>query len=595
MEAETTVRATEPTLDCVAAYKALRKAASETSIEQVDLISWLLVYNRIGFHAKLSDKEIEKHFAEDAKKAPMRKTHAYRGGIKKAVDAIVAQGFDRKLISDISPYENGHSSPYEVAYNAAELDNAIEHHWAGIVGYLKTHHELQEIMVWNSTSDRIDKYDEGHWQTDETASIVSLLRRKLLRELQDRMEVLQELSARAPEPKDKRFKNQFQSLADKYKAIIAQIESPKGMNTLIEQIAMTESMVVSEGQFDADAYKINLLNGVYDLKENAFSGFPKHIDRLCRNQVQANYRRNADCQQFKAFLKRIFADDESIKFAQKYFGVGLSGEMLELCLILYGSGCNGKSTLVNAVSRILQNYATSFSIAALIGDGNSRGANAEYEARKLKGVRMAFAAEAKQGGSLDEAVLKRITSKDPVCGRYPFERPISFLPTHKTVLLTNHLPKVAASDKGTWRRIALVKMEYDFDGDANKMKDSEVVAMFDAERDGILNWLLEGWKAYQTEGLNIPAKISGDSEEFRMDNDKLLALLKERFEFDSLSKMLLKDAWMVFNANGNDCAITSDRGFSKELKQRGFTVCQGGASHATYVHGLKPKASDKPS
>ena len=78
------------------------------------------------------------------------------------------------------------------------------------------------------------------------------------------------------------------------------------------------------------------------------------------------------------------------------------------------------------------------------------------ELMKLRGARLAVAYETADGVTLDDAKIKRVASTDTIAARGLHKDSIEFLPTHKTVLVTNHKPKMNATDYGTWRRVCLI-------------------------------------------------------------------------------------------------------------------------------------------
>ena len=474
-----------------------------------------------------------------------------------------------------------------------KLEAVIGNNWMGIVNYLVDSHRLTDLLRWNRTSEGLDVFKNGKWEPDRKAESYNLLRGMLLPRLIFRLGELKEkaLAYIPKETDDKRKKNPVEALCDSMSSWILRLQSPQGMETLIQAIAQTPGLVISEEDYDASPYLLNLVNGVYDLKANLFIAAENisPSDRLCRHQITCSYDAKAKAPEWEKFCGKVFADSDATRYVQTYIGAGLSGEMIERCLILYGAGSNGKSTLLAMVSALVGGYATSFNIAALMGD--SRGVNSEYEIRKLKGARMAFATESREGAKLDESILKKICSKDKVCARFPYELPIQFQPTHKTILATNHKPRVEAADKGTWRRLSMVSMSYDFDLDVEKKLDVEVEAIFQRELPGVLNWVIEGWRRYRSEGLLVPASIEADTREYRCEEDKLMEWISEQFEVTNklADQVELSAVWTLYDGRLDwQKDIKSNRTLKKELQSRGFKVATG-AGNKVYVHGIAPK------
>lgn len=69
------------------------------------------------------------------------------------------------------------------------------------------------------------------------------------------------------------------------------------------------------------------------------------------------YDNNATSKKFQRFLKDTFKDEKLIKYMQRLLGYCLTGETGEQeVYFAYGSGANGKSTLLSLVRYIMNDY-----------------------------------------------------------------------------------------------------------------------------------------------------------------------------------------------------------------------------------------------
>jgi hypothetical protein len=66
------------------------------------------------------------------------------------------------------------------------------------------------------------------------------------------------------------------------------------------------------------------------------------------------------------------------------------------------------------------------------------------------------ASESKEGGVLDETIVKELTGGDTVSARFLFREHFDFRPMFKLWLATNHRPTIRGSDHAIWRRIRLI-------------------------------------------------------------------------------------------------------------------------------------------
>ena len=91
---------------------------------------------------------------------------------------------------------------------------------------------------------------------------------------------------------------------------------------------------------------------------------------------------------------------------------------------------------------------------------------------------------------LNTSVVKQLCSTDPIFAEKKFKAPFSFEPSHTLVLYTNHLPKVSASDDGTWRRLIVIPFHAKIQGQADKKNYTQY--LIDNAGGAVLSWLIEG-------------------------------------------------------------------------------------------------------
>ena len=68
---------------------------------------------------------------------------------------------------------------------------------------------------------------------------------------------------------------------------------------------------------------------------------------------------------------------------------------------------------------------------------------------------------------MNTANVKQLCSTDEIYAEKKYKDPFSYTPTHTLVLYTNHLPKVGAIDKGTWRRLIVIPFDAKIEGSAD--------------------------------------------------------------------------------------------------------------------------------
>src|SRR5690606_28494486 len=153
----------------------------------------------------------------------------------------------------------------------------------------------------------------------------------------------------------------------------------------------------------------------------------------------------------------------------------------------YGLGANGKSTFMEALARLMGPYAQVLPPEAITGDLQRRGDQATPEFARLPGARMVRCAELPRGQGIKESVLKMLTGGEPILVRHLHARFFEFTPTFKAIGSGNDRPPIAGVDEGIWRRMKLVPWEVTIPPKERRPM-AKVLAEFEAERPGILNW-----------------------------------------------------------------------------------------------------------
>ena len=253
---------------------------------------------------------------------------------------------------------------------------------------------------------------------------------------------------------------------------------------------------------------------------------------------------------------------------------------LEALIIEYGEGRNGKSTFWNTISRVLGTYAGNMS-ADTLTVGCRR--NVKPEMAELKGKRLIIAAELEEGMRLSTSVLKQLCSTDVVYAEKKFKDPFGFVPSHTVVLYTNHLPKVGASDEGTWRRLIVIPFHAKIEGSSDIKNYSDY--LFQNAGPYIMSWIVEGaQKAIRHEfKIPLPPVVQDAINEYRGQNDWLGQFFMECCEIGDGLEQKSGELYQEYRSyclrTGEYTRSTTDfyaalekAGFSRKKKKSGMWV-----------------------
>lgn len=292
---------------------------------------------------------------------------------------------------------------------------------------------------------------------------------------------------------------------------------------MLRQLVLHDKLyIVGLDEADIDPWLIGTSNGILDLQYNDFrTGRPED---LVTKSSPVIYDPTATCPNFIQFVEMILPDADTRQYVQRLLGSCLLGFVRDKFIhIFYGSGQNGKSTLLETVARVLGDYARKVPADSLTGSGY--GKHSEARAR-LVGSRLAFASEPPEGASLDDSFIKEVTGGERISARFLHRNSFEFVPTFKLVLTTNRMPTIRSTDAATRNRVRIVEFDQTIPPEKIRPFD-EVFAMFEREQAGIFNWLIDGKDQYLASGLGEAPAVQRKTYEYRDDNDPLRMFIAE--------------------------------------------------------------------
>lgn len=271
-----------------------------------------------------------------------------------------------------------------------------------------------------------------------------------------------------------------------------------------------------------------------------------------------------------ALNKTFLNDQELIDYVQEVVGLAAIGKVyVEAMIIAYGEGRNGKSTFWNTIAKVLGGYAGNVS-ADTLTVGCRR--NVKPEMAELKGIRLALAKELEEGMRLNTSVVKQLTSTDDIYGEKKFCKPASFTPSHTLVLYTNHLPKVGATDAGTWRRLIVIPFNAVFEGKSDVKNYADF--LFEHAGPAVLSWIIDGARRIIDKDFHLtnPKVVQDAIDAYRSQNDWMGEFLEDCCEIDPTYREKSGELYQEYRAYcqrmGEYARSTAD--FYGALAQRDF-------------------------
>ncbi|MCW2903597.1 MAG: hypothetical protein JWO67_5862 [Streptosporangiaceae bacterium] len=401
------------------------------------------------------------------------------------------------------------------------------------------------------------------WERSNQATITETVRQHMIESVSDEL--------RAPET-DWRKRQELMGLLSRSR-LVALVDLCKGI------------LKVPDDMFDSRPDLLNTLSGVVDLRTGEMR---PHDPLLYLTKLTAvAYRPGMTHADWTQALTAL--PEESRKWFQIRAGQGVTGHMTpdDVMLLLQGGGENGKSTVLESISRCLgEDYAVMLSDRVLLADPGAH----PTELMDLRGARFALAEELPEGRRLNVKRLKDTVGTSTMKARYMRQDPVQWSSSHSVFLSTNYLPVVEETDHGTWRRMLLVVFPYKYmkagttpskpnekvgdPGIRERMKHGQ------AQREAVLAWLVEGARLWYTADRvmpPVPKRVHQDTQDWRAECDLVLAYWRDRIEPDLDAHVLARELFADFNAwlESKQQAKWSDKTFGARFGGHEETTASG--------------------
>lgn len=373
---------------------------------------------------------------------------------------------------------------------------------------------------------------------------------------------------------------------DKRKAMVQhslKSESSGKLRALLEIACGMPDIAIRSEDLDRDVWLLNCESGTVNLKTGKLQAHnPKDfITKLCRAHMDAA----CAIPLWMQLLCKVTKGDKNMqRYIQKALGYALTGDTSEQAIfILYGTGSNGKSTLLNVFADMLGGYAQTTPADTFMQKKNDAVSN---DIARLKGARFVAAIEMEEGKRMAEALIKSMTGGDKLVTRFLYGEFFEYAPQFKVFLAVNHKPIIRDTTNSIWRRIKLIPFSSTF---TEQERDKNFPARIAAtELPGILAWAVQGCLLWQQEGLTMPDFVTEATREYKDEMDSFATFFFEccdARESGRVSNKLLRakyDEWCRENGE----YTLSQRPFSQKLIERGYVKKNSSANGAIEWHGF---------
>ena len=239
------------------------------------------------------------------------------------------------------------------------------------------------------------------------------------------------------------------------------------------------------------------------------------------------------------FMGKLFPKPELRTYMWRKLASCLEGANKEQTYETWiGVGGNGKSKLVDLMSMVLGDYASSLQATAMTRKRPDAGA-ANPDIMAIRNKRFIYMAEPDDKEPLNTSRMKQFTGEDDVEARGLFEEQTKFKITGKIFMLCNAFPAINTMDRGTWRRVRAVPFESKFvDPNVEEInvaanvypRDNQLDQNLLAWREHFMSRLVHIYKTeYQPNGLGqVPAIVTQESTKYQESFDSVGKFMRAR-------------------------------------------------------------------
>ena len=336
--------------------------------------------------------------------------------------------------------------------------------------------------------------------------------------------------------------------------------------------------------FNRNPYLVNVRNGLLDIRDMSFKEHtPSYLSTV---QLNVEYNPQVDCPQFKKFLNEVL-DCKLIPLVQEIVGYLLTTNTAsQKAFVFWGPARTGKSTLLWVVEYLLLGKKNVSNIPwQEIGD--------KFKTAELLGKLANVFSDLPSKSIDDTGIFKVVTGEDYLMAEKKNKNPFKFKPFARLVFSCNELPRnYVDRTEGFYRRLIIVPFSRQID----KSKiDKSLKYKFQREKEGILNWALEGLKRLYENNFEFSENelTDGVKKEYKRENNNVISFVEECCELDSLfscSRIEIYEAYKEFCVEAGLKALSQIK-FNKELEGN-FNITRSRSGKLRLWNGVRIKLED---
>lgn len=280
---------------------------------------------------------------------------------------------------------------------------------------------------------------------------------------------------------------------------------------------------------------------------------------------------------FMDSLRKFMPNEEVREFFSLRLGTNVLGKRHKrgLCILLYGTGRNGKSTILRAALTSLGDYAAPDQTIEFFVTDKRKSVNTDHMtfAYGLDGKRACtHAAEFEKGASLYESNLKNAIVMQPMDNRKMHSSKRTRLDLQASFYMAaNTFPRTEVSDRATRRRFACIPMTVSMEdyGDqvndfAEEIRSTEGAAVAGFQIRQAVNYLRES-NGGRLRPIHIPQTIKEATEDWFSSTDPIAEFYQENLRPSSTEQVSHEEIYAAYKKWFEASTPISDSGLPSKM------------------------------
>lgn len=352
------------------------------------------------------------------------------------------------------------------------------------------------------------------------------------------------------------------TLADDYKFV----------KELYEQFLFSAHLQPPE--YDNDTVLINLTNGTFRISTQTQELIPFSPTHFLTYQLPFEYSKQATCPIFMQYLNRVLPDKTAQAVLAEYAGYLFirhgSGLKFEKCLILYGSGANGKSVFFEVLTALLGRESVSTYTLFELTDKTG------YYRAEIANKLLNYASEISREMNTD--LFKKLASGETVPARSPYGKPFEIRYYAKMIFNANELPKDTEQTNAFFRRFLIVPfLETIPEAEQDKELHRKII---ENELAGVFLWVLEGLERLLSNKKFTDCHAAAETlKQYQVESDSVQMFLSDNeYQPSNDEKRLLRELYSDYKLYccEDGYRVCSNRTFADRLRKKQFNIHKSG-------------------